>query len=295
MSDDRFGGIPPEQTVTARRHDIRVHVLECIGQIVGMTPRVPDETEPAPRPQHGSRLGGGDRQVEPVPGLRRRHPVEGATRRVPAFEGSNFHVDPVAAGDVRHSWRELHTQHLGPALGHLPRSDPGATPHVENLQARRRGTEQFIDHRIGIGRPEPVVGLGVLVEQPRAFLGERSRCPTVAFLARIHRRQPGPERTVGMGTLRMTPVPRSSRPLLRSECRTSASQEETGGRLGGGRDARSGKVQGLGRNAGCGRDARSRDALAPWPPGDEHSIAAGRCHFAPSPRTSVTPVTSSPV
>jgi hypothetical protein len=34
----------------------------------------------------------------------------------------------------------------------------------------------------------------LLVEQPRTFLGQRSRCQTVAFLACIHRRQPAPDR-----------------------------------------------------------------------------------------------------
>jgi hypothetical protein len=48
-----------------------------------------------------------------MPGLRRNHPVEDATSGVPAFEGRNLHVEPMTAGDLRHSWREFHPQHRG--------------------------------------------------------------------------------------------------------------------------------------------------------------------------------------
>jgi hypothetical protein len=106
--------------VAAARHHTRVHLLEGVGQYIGLTPGVPNQAKPAARPQHRGRLGGGDRKVEPVPGLRRSHPVEGATSSVPAFEGSKLYGDAVAAGDFRHSWTEFHPQHLGTALGHLP-------------------------------------------------------------------------------------------------------------------------------------------------------------------------------
>jgi hypothetical protein len=69
----------------------------------------------------------------------------------------------------------------------IPRT--GATTHVENVQPRRRRTEQLVDHRIGMGRPEPVICLGMPVEQPGTLQGQRARCPTVAF-AGTHRRQP---------------------------------------------------------------------------------------------------------
>ena len=36
------------------------------------------------------------------------------------YDPQDLHVDPVATGDLRHSWRELHPQHLGAALGDLP-------------------------------------------------------------------------------------------------------------------------------------------------------------------------------
>ena len=187
-----IGRVPPEQTVAAGRHDSGVHLFESIGQTVGLTPRVPDQTERAARPQHGGRFGGGDREVEPVPCLRRGHAVEGATSRVPGFEGRDLNVDPMTASDLRHSGSEFHPQHLGATLGNLSGSNPGATTDVENLQSRRHGTEQVVDHRIGIGRPEPVICLGLLVEQVRTLQGQRARCQTVAF-AGIHRPQPAPD------------------------------------------------------------------------------------------------------
>lgn len=75
-----------------------------------------------------------------------------------------------------------HAEHLGTALGHLPRSDPRATTNVENVQACLRRAEQLIDRRVRICRPAPVVPLGLLVEQPRTFLSQKARCQTLASI-----------------------------------------------------------------------------------------------------------------
>ena len=65
----------------------------------------------------------------------------------------------------RQAWRNLAA---------TPRSDAGATTHVEDVQACRFRTEQLRNHRTRIGRPAPVVALGLLVEQLGTFLGQTS-------------------------------------------------------------------------------------------------------------------------
>jgi hypothetical protein len=77
----------------------------------------------------------------------------------------------MVAGDRCHSWRDFYAKDVGPALGHLSRSDSGATSNVEDVQADRFGTEHLIDHHTRIGRSGAVVALGFLVEQPGTFLG----------------------------------------------------------------------------------------------------------------------------
>ncbi len=49
---------------------------------------------------------------------------------------------------------------------------------------------------------EPVLSLGLLVEQPRTFPGQRARCQAVVFVAGIHRRQPAPDRRLRETTAR---------------------------------------------------------------------------------------------
>ena len=164
----------PEARATDGREQTRIYLGESIGEIVGVTAGAPEQAKPTAGSQQRSRLRGTDRQVKPVPGLRRNHPVEGAASGVPVLEGVDLHFDSMVAGDLRHSWRDFDAKNVGPLLGHLSRSDAGATTHVEDVQACRFRTEQLIDHRSRIGRPAPVVALGLLVEQPGTFLGQTS-------------------------------------------------------------------------------------------------------------------------
>jgi hypothetical protein len=127
---------------------------------------VPEQRQPAARPQHLCRLGRSRDRVHPVPSLPGDDGVERPARRVPVLQRRHLDLDPCLPRELGHPPVGLDAEHLAAGRLELPGLDAGAAADVEDVGPGAGGDDP-LHHRVGIAGPGPVVAFGLPPERLR--------------------------------------------------------------------------------------------------------------------------------